>query len=1224
MRFKKILVLSLLIFILNACATYEPQFKNEFKTTSFSKEKTIVHSFYLIGDAGNSPIGSQSDALKSLKNEIKKASRESTVVFLGDNVYPRGVPKKSDKNRAFAIHQLKTQTDVVSEFKGNTVFIPGNHDWYSGLKGLKRQEEFIEKALGKDTFLPENGCPIKKVNVSEDIVMIVIDSHWFITNWDRHPKINDDCDIKTRTQFFDEFEGLIKKSRGKTTVIAMHHPMFTNGPHGGQFSVKQHMKPVPILGTLKNIIRETSGGANVDITNKRYGTLRKRLITLSQENDKVIFVSGHEHSLQYIVQDNLPQIVSGSGSKETATRATGGTEFSYGSQGYAKLDVFKDGSSYVTFYATKEDKIIFETEVLSANKKETIPLYSKNYPERIDASIYTEKETKKNINHRILWGNRYRKDYSVKVNVPTVNLDTLFGGLIPVRKGGGHQSNSLRLENDEGQEFVMRALKKNAIKYIQAIVFKDQYIEGQFNDTYAEGLLNDVFTGSHPYAPFTIGTMAKALGVFHTNPVLYYVPKQNALGVYNNDFGDELYMIEERAASGHGENPSFGFANKVISTRDMLEKLRENQKHEIDEKAYIRARLFDMVIGDWDRHEDQWRWAVFKENNKTIYRPIPRDRDQAFSIMGDGALLNIGTSLVPGLRLLKSYEGDLKKPKWFNFNPYPLDMALINEADKAVWDKEVNHITTNLTDEVIIKAFSFFPPEIDQYTIKIIKEKLISRLGNLQKISNKYYNYINKFTLVKGTDKKDSFLIERQSNGKTKIIGYNSKKGEKEGVFFKKTYSKNTTKEIWVYGLDGEDSFKVIGTGSNLISIRIIGGQNKDTYNIENGKKITLYDYETKKNKFIGSKGKKRLSNDYEANVYNYKKLKNSANQLIPTIGFNPDDGLKLGIVNTYTLYGFERNPYTQQHKFQTAYSLGTRGFDFSYDGKLVNVFGDWNLGLEIGFTSPNFSINFFGFGNGSQNLNFEDKDNFGLQYNRVRQSKIIIAPSLNWNGDMGAQVSGKVSYESVKIQNTNNRFIESFFATNPANLKNNFAGIEGRYFYENKDNKAFPTLGMQTNLVGGLKTNVSYFDIFAYLIPSIEFDYKLIPNGQLVLATKSSAHINFGNGFEFYQAASIGGNNGLRGYRNQRFTGKNAFVQTTDLRLNLRRIKTRILPLNIGVYAGADYGRVWIKVEDSEQWKNNYGGGFFFNAANLVVGNVSVFKGEERLRVAFKLGFEF
>ena len=92
----------------------------------------------------------------------------------------------------------------------------------------------------------------------------------------------------------------------------------------------------------------------------------------------------------------------------------------------------------------------------------------------------------------------------------------------------------------------MRALRKNAIQYLQAVAFKDQYIEGQFEDTVTQELLQDVFTGSHPYAPFVIGDLSDAVGIYHTNPVLYYVPKQKAIEGFNDDFGDELYMIEER------------------------------------------------------------------------------------------------------------------------------------------------------------------------------------------------------------------------------------------------------------------------------------------------------------------------------------------------------------------------------------------------------------------------------------------------------------------------------------------------------------------------------------------------------------------------------------------------------------------------------------------------------------------------------------------------------
>jgi hypothetical protein len=243
------------------------------------------------------------------------------------------------------------------------------------------------------------------------------------------------------------------------------------------------------------------------------------------------------------VQDNIPQIISGSGSKVNPTRNVGNGKFSYGTQGYARLDVFTDGSSHIRFYSVDDEKMVFETQVFSQDEKKQTVEYATIFPNQKMASIYTIEETNKGNLYKKLWGKRYRNDYSTKVNAPTVDLDTLYGGLTPIRKGGGHQSISLRLEDKEGREYVMRALRKNAVQYLQSVAFKDQYIEGQFDETYTESLLLDIFTGAHPYAPFTVGKLSEAVGVFHTNPVLYYVQKQNALGQYNDEFGDELYMI---------------------------------------------------------------------------------------------------------------------------------------------------------------------------------------------------------------------------------------------------------------------------------------------------------------------------------------------------------------------------------------------------------------------------------------------------------------------------------------------------------------------------------------------------------------------------------------------------------------------------------------------------------------------------------------------------------
>ena len=1220
------------LLVLNACATYNTQYKDVNNQINLPN-KEIEHSFYLIGDAGNSPLGESTIALEAFKKELAYASKNSTAIFLGDNIYERGLPKKSDEQREFAEHQLNIQTGSVNDFKGQTIFIPGNHDWYSGLSGLKRQEEYIESILGKNTFLPENGCPIEKVDIADNIVLIVIDSEWYLANWDKHPTINDDCEIRTRTKFFEELEGLIKKARGKTTLIALHHPMFTNGPHGGQFSFGSHLKPLPVLGTLKNIIRKTGGVSPADLQNKNYNTFKKRVVTLAQENEKLIFVSGHEHSLQYLVKDNLPQIVSGSGSKATATRNIDG-EFSSSDPGFARLDVFKDGSSHVRFYSAKAKRIIFETQVLTSDKSITKKEFRADIPGFVKASIYSQDEIKKTKFFKSIWGERYRKYYGTEVNAPTVNLDTLFGGLTPTREGGGHQSKSLQFEDKQGNRYVMRALRKSAIVYLQAMAFKDQYIEGAFDDTFTESLLMDFYTGSHPYAPFVTGSLSDAVDLFHTNPVLYYVPKQNALEGFNEDFGDELYMIEEHVSDGHGNLKSFGYANKIESTDDLLKKLRKDEKYEVDHKLFLRARLFDMLIGDWDRHVDQWRWAEFKDEQleKIIFKPIPRDRDQAFSIMGDGALMKIGTRIIPPLKLMEGFMDNIRNVRGFNSSPYSLDMIILNGADKILWDEQVAFIQKNITPSRIDEAFKAFPEEVQDETIVEIKRILLERLKNLPSISNGYYKVLSKFGVITGTDKDDLFEIERLPKGQTKVTGYRIIKGEKGSVFHQRTYSNNYTKEIWIYGLDDDDTFNVFGQGDNYIKVRIIGGQNKDSYDIKNGTKVKIYDYKTKKNEFLTNKGSRKLTDDYETNVYNYTKLKNNLNQVVPAIGSNPDDGFKIGFLDTYTTYGFERNPFTSQHIFSGAYFFATNGFSLSYNGEFANVIGRMNLGVNAQFTSPNYAINFFGFGNSTPNFD----DDLDLDYNRVKLRTIKFAPSLIWRGDLGASFTTSLSYEQVEVEETENRFINDFIDFTDE-IDQNFYGASLKYHFKNADSDAFPTLGMMASLELGYKLNADETDKgFAYVVPELGFDYKLVSSGQLVLATKLKAHINIGDDFEFYQAASIGASDGLRGYRNQRFTGESSFYQNIDVRLNLRKIRTGLLPLNIGFFGGFDYGRVWVDNElvnnsffpsgdfNSDKWNTSIGGGFFANAADILTLQLSFFTSDDGGRFAFGLGFGF
>ena len=245
-----------------------------------------------------------------------------------------------------------------------------------------------------------------------------------------------------------------------------------------------------------------------------------------------------------------------------------------------------------------------------------------------------------------------------------------------------------------------------------------------------------------------------------------------------------------------------------------------------------------------------------------------------------------------------------------------------------------------------------------------------------------------------------------------------------------------------------------------------------------------------------------------------------------------------------------------------------------------------------------------------------------------MKISKFFTGTFIHWKGDLDAKIKLGVKYQQIKIDNTINRFINTdFTANNDIFEKQEFINTEASYRYENLDNIAFPTMGMKTELVAGYTSNLNNNNNFGYLIPSISFDYKLISSGQLVFATKLKSHFTFGDSYEFYQAANIGGNDGLRGYRNQRFTGKNSFYHNSDIRLNLRRFKTSLLPLNIGIFGGFDYGTVWGQQDDlvkSTKFNTSLGGGVFFNAANMMSGNISAFNSNDGLRIALTFGFAF
>ncbi len=1168
--------------------------------TSNIQGKEVAQTFYITANTG---LDEDNKTSQEVLNGIIKSSQQdenATLLIVGNITKEKGYPSEDEA-------QTKTETYLkdflltpIDKFNGKVIFTPGVNEWNKeGHKSLDDLESFLQDN-SKAKFWPNDGCPIESEEINEDVALIMIDSQWYLENWDEHPYINNKCDIKTRAQFFEEFRDELKDNFGKTTIVAVHHPILSSTKYG--------------------FIKKVAGFSDQTYQNAEQSRLHNILEATAREFEDVIFVSGNDRNLQYLDHHEVPQIISGAAAKTQKARAEKKGHFASDKNGYAKLLLFKDGSSLVRFYEStaNDSKFLFEKEIQRKRTSlDEISYKAKDsYGKTAASSIYTKKETDKSGLYKWVWGDHYRDIYSKQINAPVLFLDNLSGNVKPITEGGGHQSRSLRLINDNENEYTLRALRKSAIRFIQNNI-KEHYVADVVENTIAERIVMDYYTTAHPYAPFALNDLMDDVDILHVSPKVYYVPKQEALGVFNDKYGDELYMLEEHVGDENKEMEIFGSPDDILSSSDLREELLESKKSSVDEAEYLKARIFDMLVGDWDRHDDQFRWAEFKEgDDKKVYKVIPRDRDQAFSKY-DGPIISLLKLGFPPFRAMQTFHSSIKNVKWFNTAGYAMDKMAIQTATWEDWEKQVKYIQSNLTDAKIEAAFANLPEDVKDESIINIQKNLKIRRENLMGVTRDYYEYLNKFHVVTGTDKDDKFLITRKGNGVTEL-----QISSKDKVVFQNSYNSKDTKEIWIYGLDGDDEFKIEGKGSNLIKLKVLGGEENDIYDFENSKRAKLYDYKSKKNT-IKKAGKQWLVDSYEINNFDYLKRKTSQNSMFPAVGYSSDAGFKVGLSDTYTTYGLAKNPFTTQHTLGVNYFFDTQGLELSYFGEFAHVFYNWNLGIDAYYTSPNFTLNYFGKGNET----VYDDSLLDLDFNRVNMEQWHFAPSLIWTNSRGSRFQFGPIVESLEVSRDPERFIaDKFQTTNDVFDSQLYAGAEVSYQYLNKrKNPAYPNLGMQIDLTAGYKTNIDDHDNeLGYLKPSISIDYPLHSSGVIVFATKIGGEVLISDKYEFYHGATLGGTESLRAFRNQRFNGKSSFYQSSDIRVGLGKIKTSFIPLRFGVTGGFDYGRVWLNNENSNKWHTDYGGSVFINGFSVFTGNVGYYTSEEGNRVVFTFGFKF
>ncbi len=1240
---KALLYITAVLLLLSSCSTSKKSFvfKEDLNGTSLSlPESDKKQTLFLLGDTGTDKNydEAQSYLLEHLRTELQQYGKEASVVFLGDNIYPAGLPKKSHEDREKAEQRLNVQLDILKELQGEAYFIPGNHDWNQmspgGLKAVKRQEKYIQEYHKKNKihFYPNDGCgdPVVK-KIGKDLYYIFIDTQWWLQNWNEESKINQGCHVKSRQEFLEVLQEQFLKHKNDQIVVMMHHPLFSNGEHGGNFSAKTHLfplqmlnknlwLPLPILGSIMPIYRSL-GGVKQDMSHPLYQELKNDILAMLLQNKHVIFASGHDHNLQYFKDEGHHYIVSGAGSKTSYAKGGGDARFVRETIGYSTLHFYDNGSAWLDFVEVNKShpsgQLLYRKQIV-ASREGTVPSKSSHPPavtleEEIEVAANAKFEA--NGLKRFFLGNQYRNMWTTPVQVPIIHLDREHGGLTPIRKGGGMASNSLRLQNESGAQFNMRSVVKDYGKLVPP----------EWQDLKVLTLLSDMNSASHPYGALVVAELSKAANIYYARPRLLFLKRQSELGFYNDLFKEELYMLEDRPAGDASDLDNFGNSSEIISYLDLLERQTESNEPVIDQEWVLRSRLFDLVIHDWDRHDDQWRWAKFEIDGDEVYRPIPRDRDQAFYKF-DGLIPQLVSW--QGVRKFRGFKEDLRAPHWQSFNARYFDRYFMNELEWTDWQKQIQFLQEALTDLVIEESAKALPKEVQEEYAPELIQKLKSRRDKLESIAKKLYDYLSIHVSIPGSNEDERFEVERLENGDVQVQVFElSKKHRKKEKVFERTFKKGTTKEIRLYGRGGKDEFEIDGEVKRSIPVRIIGGYGKDIVDDDSKvaglRKMTLL-YDEPGGFEIKDKGEIRdlTGGSLEENEYNRLDHLYDQTLFLPVLGYTPDDKVWLGANFTSIEHGFRKDPYSRQHAYGFSFSPSSRNtLQAHYEGDYIKALFNY-LDLQAGFkiARPLYT-NYFGLGN-DITIDEEREDEFYWLRQDNYEAHLQIKKS--WIANRYFFNLGP-KFLSSRVKNVANRITddESFGLSAEQLKRRNYFGATLGFQLNELDNLVYPRRGLSLESQASLLSNPKDEESIQQYDAALSFYLTFGRHLPLTIASRTGwAHAD--GDLQFYQYPTLGNNNALRGFRNDQFRGNHVFYQNLDLRLKLANWKNNIAPMQFGLITGYDIGRVWLDGESPSGFHHGYTLGAWFNLLSMFVLQPHVSFSEQTTQFNFRTGFNF
>lgn len=808
--------------------------------------------------------------------------------------------------------------------------------------------------------------------------------------------------------------------------------------------------------------------------------------------------------------------------------------------------------------------------------------------------------------HRFLFGDLYRDLWNVPITVEVLDLSSVGGGLTPSKIGGGQQTVGLHLDGADGLPYQFRSIVKDPTRALP----------GPLRISPVTDIVQDQMAAQFPLNAMVVAELLEAADVLVAKPRPVVMPDDPRLGEFRELFAGRMGWIEERPDEREGDRPGFRGSSKVTGTEEMYERLDEDPRNYVNAERLLTARLIDILVGDWDRHHDQWRWASFEEEDGRIrWEPVPRDRDWAFSRL-DGFFPGWVSWYYP------HYYGFDSEPDVFrlHWNAQFVDRKLLTELPRQSYEEAAEHLVGALTDDVLRSAVGVLPASYRNAVGEELFLALRERRDLLPRLANEFYELLARWVDVHTSNADDVVSITTRDDGAVEVDVRVPEAGDLR--YYRRVFFPTETDEIRLYAHGGDDEYRVLG-GTSPIKLRLAGGQGDDRYADEtSGENVLVYDddddnaYELGPEAFLDET--EYDTTDSLPDIDIIWETRDWGSSWVPTpyFTYDPDIGLYAGGSVTRYGFGFRRDPWRSKLEMTLAVgpALGRTLGAVSWTRTLTT--GGLRGGLDFEWRTV-VNEHFFGFGN--------ETEDFGSDFHRSERSSLDLGLRLESAQDQPLTAfAGPVLSLAGAIDAEEGTIFEDARPYGAGTFHQ--LGARGGIALEKLDEPDFPGTGGAIILTG------RYFP--ALLDVEEPFgSARAVAHGVLAadenFPLEPALHVR-GGGLKvwgdapFHELAGLGGEQSLPGYSARRFLGQEAVSGAVLLRLKLARMEWPG-SFDLGVHGLSTTGRVWRDGEDSDTWHTGHGGGIWVRPASMRTAfSLTVVDGEDRTRTYLKMGFPF